>query len=234
MVRISRTVMFQSFRFSDRWRAASLERSASKEANMFKSMTLATGGLMLTLGLGAGCAEMESAPKASPGTSGAPAEEPDRAAAEAQDHSAIAASINADLARLQALQVITAPTILLDLPAEATACYGSPCEDSWVEPFWAEHARQAKRLHQFADIAEATAPTVARGAHDKSEAEEAIATLDALHLIAGAALVEAAPANNPECYHVPCLSDVAAADETTGLHVAQLFAVVDAAKRSGL
>ena len=49
-----------------------------------------------------------------------------------------------------------------------------------------------------------------------------------------AIIVEAAPANNPECYNLPCLSDVAAADETTGLHVAQLFAVVDAAKRSGL
>lgn len=187
---------------------------------MRKTMRFATGGLVFTLGLG-GCSTPTSAPASGPTV------EATRRALDTQ--------VDQDLSRLNELQVITSGRLLVDLPAEATACYGLPCAgSSWVQPYWDERAHQADRLHKLADVAAATVSNVTRGDHTKSEADAALAALNALHLVQGASLVEAQPANSLNCYNLPCPSDIAAADDATALHVAEVFAIVDAAKRSGL
>ncbi len=187
---------------------------------MKKTMMFATGGLVFTLGIGA-C----NGP-AAPTVSGPTVE---------ADRSALNTQIQRDLSRLNELQIITSGQLLVDLPDEATSCYGLPCPgSSWVKPYWDERARQADRLQKLADLAPPTVAYISRGEHTKSETDAALAALAGLRLVDGASLIEAQPAVNSNCYNLACPSDVAAADDATALHVAQVFAIVDAAKRSGL
>jgi hypothetical protein len=71
-------------------------------------------------------------------------------------------------------------------------------------------------------------------ARDQSQAAAAVQALNALQVVRVASLVEVKPANDPQCYNLPCQSDIQAADAATGMNVARAFAIADAAKRNGL
>src|SRR5262245_14048650 len=94
---------------------------------MDSTLKLAAGGLTLALGLG-GCGG---------GAGGEPV-------VQAGDPAAVDASITQSLDRLRALDIVHVGRLVLDLPEQATACYGLPCPGSeWVEKYEAERARQA-------------------------------------------------------------------------------------------
>ena len=144
-------------------------------------------------------------------------------------------SIEQSFERLRALRIVDVRNLVLNLPAEATACYGLPCEGSvWEQRYRDERARQAPRLARLTDLAEATVHGQYHVTHDKSEAEAAIQALAALAIVEVAGLVETKPANNPQCYNLPCPTEVDAADRENSARVSQVFAIVDAAKQSNL
>jgi hypothetical protein len=179
-----------------------------------------TAGGLIAIGIGAGCAS---------GATTEPATLPPESAEKVEQ------SIERSLERLNALQIVAGARLVLDLPAEATACYGVPCpESTWVGPYQAERARQAPRLDQLATLAEATVTDPNLVLHDKSEADAAIRALNGLAVIEVGALVQAAPANNGQCYNLPCPEDVEAADRVNAARVSQVFAIVDAANKNGL
>jgi hypothetical protein len=173
------------------------------------------GGLALAFGLTVGCGE--SAPTKS------------------ENPAQVDASITQSLDRLRALEVMNVDGLVLNLPAEATACYDLPCPGSgWQKPYEDERARQATRLARLADIAEAEMYDGSLVARDKSEAAAAAQALNALQIVRVPSLVEVRPVNEPQCYNLPCQSDIQAADAATGVNVARAFAIADAAKRDGL
>jgi len=183
---------------------------------MNKTFKHATGGLAIALGLNAGCSGEPPKPAAS-------------------DPAQIEASITQSLDRLRALELVDVTKLVINLPAEATACYGLPCPgSSWEQPYRDERARQALRLEHLADIAVATAQNAYLAPRDPSEAAASVQALSALEVVAVAGLIEVKAANNPNCYNLPCPDDVKAADAENGLRVAKVFGIVDAAKRSGL
>lgn len=141
------------------------------------------------------------------------------------------ASIQQSLDHLAALQLVSGETLVLELPDEATACYGAPCPGTkWVEVYNAELFRQAPRVAQLADIAEAVSadPTVAPS--PMSERAAAVAALSALQVISIETLIEDQPANNPECYNLPCESDKLAAQHANELRVGRAFAIASRAR----
>ena len=168
------------------------------------------GGLFLALGLG-GC-----------GVAATPV---------INDRVQAQASVEHSLDRLHALQIVSGESLVLELPAEATACYSLPCPGSrWVPIYDAEIVRQATRLAELTDIAEAVIAdtTVARSA--MSESTAAVTALSALKLITVERLVEDQPNNNPECYNLPCESDKLAAQQANELRVGQALAIVGRAQ----
>ena len=190
---------------------------------MQKKLENLTRGLAVLLGLGApglGCSGT-SETSSPPTVTESPQE--------------VEASIEASFSRLAALDIVEAATLVSALPAEATSCYNLPCPDSkWVQPYQDERAKQAPRLAKLVELAESVAadPTIAP--RDSSQAQAALDALAGLEIINAETLVEVKPANNPECYNLPCPADKAAADATNGKHVADVFAIVDAAKKAGL
>jgi len=183
---------------------------------MQKAYRQATSGL-IGLAIGAGCGG------SSPGTT----------ATEPASVEYVEQSIQQSLDRLEALSIVHVGRLVLDLPAEATSCYGLPCPGS--EPAYnAERARQAPRLERLAKLAEAAAGDPYLAQHDKSEAGAALDALTALQVIQVTGLIETKPANNPSCYNLPCGSDIAAADRENAARVTQVFGIVAAAKAGGL
>jgi hypothetical protein len=176
----------------------------------------ATGGLAIALGLSAGCGG--ESPK--PATS---------------DPAQVESSITQSLDRLRALELVDVTKLVINLPAEATACYGVPCPGStWEQPYRDERARQSVRLQRLAEIAEATAHNAYLTPRDPTEATAAVQALSALEIVEVGGLIEVKAANNGNCYNLPCPGDVKAADDENGLRVAKVFGIVDAAKRDGL
>src|SRR5262245_57858310 len=97
--------------------------------------TLKASGLAVALGV-AGCGAEGSQPPASVAR--------------------VNASIEKSYDHLRALQVFSADRLVMNLPAEATACYGAPCDpEKWQGPIDAERARQAPRLAALAEFTEA-------------------------------------------------------------------------------
>jgi hypothetical protein len=178
----------------------------------------AVGGLIVLTGL-TGCGSEASAPSSPPSPSH---ESPEQ----------VEQSVQHSLARLRALQIVEVGDLVLDLPAEAQACYGV-CP-GWEERYQAERARQAARAERLASLAEAAAADSALAPREWSEAAVALQALAGLQIVEVSGLVEAKPANNPECYYQPCPADIDAADRLNASHVAQVFAVVDAANKTGL
>jgi hypothetical protein len=176
----------------------------------------ATGGLIALVGVG--CAS---------GASTHPAAEP-------VPVEKVEQSIQQSFDRLNALHVVTSARLVLDLPAEATACYNLPCPGSeWEAKYHAERARQAPRLERLVGLAENAALADYGAMRDMSEAAAAVQALNGLAVIEVAGLVEVQPVNNGNCYGA-CPADIAAADRVNRAHVTQVFAIVDAAQKSGL
>jgi len=141
-------------------------------------------------------------------------------------------SIQQSLDRLRALQTVEVRDLVDDLPAEARACYGL-CE-GWEERYQAERARQAPRVARLATLAEAAAADTSLAPRSFAEADAALQALAELEVVEVSGLVEVKPANNPQFYNQPSPADIAAADRLNAAHVAQVFAVVDAAHETGL
>src|SRR5258706_2042805 len=99
-------------------------------------------------------------------------------------------SIQQSFDRLNALHVVSAARLVLDLPAEATACYGLPCDPASEQRYNAERARQAPRLEQLVSFAEVAARGAYVAMRDKSESEAAIRALNGLAVVEVTALVE--------------------------------------------
>jgi hypothetical protein len=144
------------------------------------------------------------------------------------------ASIEKSFERLQSLQVFSAYQLVMNLPAEATSCYGVPCDSKWQGPYDDERARQAPRLAKLADITQAVAADASLQPRNIYDSGAAVQALQALQIVQVDSLVQVQPANNADCYNLPCPSDQQAADRENQLHVAQAFAIAEAAKKNGL
>jgi hypothetical protein len=182
---------------------------------MKTTLTHTAGGFALALGLG-GC-----------GTHAAPAT--------ASDSKAVDESITQSFDRLRALQIIDVGQLVLNLPAEATSCYGVPCPNSpWQQPYVDERARQAPRLATLADVFEQASRDVYLQPAPMSQADAAIQSLTALQVIAVGGIVQAQPANNPQCYNLPCQSDIDAAQTENERRVAKALEAAALGQRAGL
>lgn len=159
---------------------------------------LSSAGLALALGL-SGCGTDHAATR--PGPVETPAvTQPSRAELEHQ--------VEQSLARLEALRLVTSPTLVLKLPDNSRFCYGvCPGEE---QAYDAELARQSTRLAAFVDQLEACNSGHCYMSPPQS-AQEAVDALNALEIIRVSALATAEPANNPSCYNLPCTEDVEAA-----------------------
>jgi len=145
------------------------------------------------------------------------------------------ASIQQSFERLQALQVFSADRLVMNLPAEATACYGLPCDKAkWQPAIDAERARQAPRLSKLADLTEAASKDASLTPRAIYDSDLAVQSLQALQIVEVGSLIQVQPQNNAECYNLPCPSDQQAADRANGLHIAEAFAIAEAAQKSGL
>jgi hypothetical protein len=189
---------------------------------MKRSFKPGRAGILLVVGVGAaqvGCGgTSEPTP---PGVKGDPKQ--------------VETSIEDSLSRLAALDIVEAVELASALPAEATACYGVPCPGSeWVQKYQDERARQAPRLAKLVAIAEAVAADESIAPGDPKDAGAALSALTSLQVVDAEALVLVQPANNPDCYNLPCPADQAAAETTNGKHVAEVFAIADRAKKAGL
>lgn len=158
-------------------------------------------GLALALGL-TGCGTDHAATR--------PAETP---AVTQPSRAELQRAVQQSLARLEALQLVTGPSLVLKLEDNARGCYGVPCpgDAEGQRAYDAELARQSTRLAAFVEQLEAcnsghcyvSAP---------QNAQEAVDALNALEIIRVSALATAEPQNNPSCYNLPCTEDVEAAN----------------------
>ena len=164
-------------------------------------------GALLALGLAsAGCA-------AGPLTTEAPAP------------ADLEASITADLDALRALDVVEVGGLIMRLPAEATACYGVPCNDADRARWTAERQTQAKRLADLVEHAVAATDDVGATTPPPAEVDLALTALHGLQIVDVGDLIRTEPANNPECYNLPCASDRAAADLANAHRAAEAVAI---------
>ena len=178
----------------------------------------AAGGLLALTAL-AGCGSEASGPS---GPQSPSYESPEQ----------VEQSVQQSLDRLRALQTVEVRDLVVDLPAEARACYGL-CA-GWEERYQAERARQAPRVARLAALAEAAAADTSLPPRAIGEADAALQALAGLQIVDVAGLVEVQPANNPQCYNLPCPEDIDNAERANAAHVAQVFALVAAAKKSGI
>jgi hypothetical protein len=186
---------------------------------MRDSMKRTASRVALALGLGSGCRGNDQAAAANP----AP-----------PTYGVVSASINADLSRLESLEIFAAPRLVYELPAEATACYGQPCAPNLEPAFRAEQARQAPRLAHLADLAAAVARDKSLTPAPSDEAAAALSALIGLRIVATDGLLRTTATSSPSCYNLPCPSDVEAAERTNGLRVARPAAIAAAAKSEEL
>lgn len=136
--------------------------------------------------------------------------------------------VDANLARLRALQVFEVGALVVDLPEEAFNCYG-PCPGS--EPaITAAKVKAATRLAALADVAEAVAEAPPANACALSTVDDNLAALQALRIVGVASLIEAQPAQNPQCYNLPCEEDIAAAKLINCARAGKLAGIAGAAQ----
>jgi hypothetical protein len=139
----------------------------------------------------------------------------------------VEASIAQSLQTLNSLQIFGVGNLILNLPAEATTCYNLPCPGSeWVAPYQAERARQAPRLAKLAAAAAQASETPNLKPAPLSETADAIEQLSSLLIIQVTGLIETQPANNPQCYNLPCQSDKDAAERQTQMTLAKAYETI--------
>jgi hypothetical protein len=142
-------------------------------------------------------------------------------------------SIAHSLEQLRALKLVDVGRLLMQLPAEATACYGLPCP-GWESRVQEERARQAPRLAGLTEIAGTMARAEDLPPRPVSEAAAAAQALSGLEIVQVNALILTQPVITRACYNGPCRADIEAAEQENGRRVAAAFAVVERARRSGL
>jgi hypothetical protein len=190
-------------------------------------------GVALALGI-TGCGVAHNEPAASAVTP-APDLTQTRAAPSGPTDAQVDASIEDSLTRINALQLFSVEGLVLNLPAQARECYNLPCPNdaaSWAA-YHAERARQAPRLAKLAEQAEIcnsgncyiSTPT---------SADEAVQALNALQIVTIGELIQTQPANNPECYNLPCPSDTAAAEIENNRRLQVAFTTAQYGKQNGI
>jgi hypothetical protein len=181
------------------------------------------GGVAMAVGLGAGCGGAGAPGSPAPGTPATPTS----SATTSPSTAAVDASIAQSLDTLRSLQIFGVGGLILNLPEEATACYNLPCPGSeWVEPYHAERARQAPRLAGLAAAASAASETANLTPAPLEQTADAIDQLASLQIVQVTGLIETQPANNPQCYNLPCQSDKDAAAAQTELTLAKAFQTI--------
>jgi hypothetical protein len=176
------------------------------------------GGMALALGLG-GC-----------GGVGTPVPT-------ASDPKLVDQSITDSFDKLRGLQMVSVGNLVLNLPAEATACYGLPCPGSpYEQQYRDERARQAPRLATLADLAVQANADESVQAVDPIQADAAVKALNDLAIVNVSGMLLVQPTNNVNCYAQPdvCAANSATAKQQNGLRVAHALETVDLAKKSGL
>jgi hypothetical protein len=182
-----------------------------------------TTGILVTLGvLAAGC------------TTSTGTQTPDTLPADPnKDQAAALEQLDENLARLQALDVFTVGELIVQMPEEATACYGVPCPgtEGQVETLVeAARGEAALRLQDLVAAAEPAADTVMADACAQAVIDENIAALLALQVVEVNGLIVEEPKNNPNCYNLPCQEDIDAAQAITCERAGKLASIVEATK----
>ena len=138
------------------------------------------------------------------------------------DPSIAVANIDANLARLNALEVVeVGPTLVLS--GHAGNCYGIPCDDAEAKRLDAEREVAAVDLQTLTDLAVSTAAeSTYAPAFDRQAVDADVAALDALDIVVVGTFAETVPANSANCYNTPCESDRQAAAATDATRAAVL------------
>jgi hypothetical protein len=182
--------------------------------------------LVLVLGLGAGlavgvgCGGQPGGPVSSPAASPTKAE----LQVDVQDH----------LARLRALQIVEVGQLVMQLPNQATACYGLPCSaDTTAETVDRALRVQAPRLARLTDLAEesARASTVTG---DTGHATADLAALRRLSIVELGGLLAVTPQTSTSCYNLVCPDDAERAAAENARRARVLHDVATAAVARGL
>jgi hypothetical protein len=180
-------------------------------------MNLRTG-IIVTLGAIAGCT-----------TAAGPTTGPDTGKGPSEEQAAALARVDDNLARLHALDVFELGELIVQMPEEATACYGQPCPGS--EPLIeAAKGEAALRLDDFVAAAEPAAAEGIAGNCEPAVVDANIAALQALQVVDVKGLIEEQPKNNPNCYNLPCQEDIDAAQAITCDRAGKLASIVEATK----
>jgi hypothetical protein len=138
------------------------------------------------------------------------------------------AEVDQNLARLRALQVFEVGGLLVDMPKEATNCYG-PCPGS--EKLIEEAKRDAAlRLANLTAAAETAVKTPAEDACAQATIDANLAALAALSIVGVDGLVVVQPKNQQACYNLPCPEDIEQAKAATCENAGALAAIVASAK----
>lgn len=136
--------------------------------------------------------------------------------------------VDANLARLRALDVFEVGQLVVDLPAEASNCYG-PCPGS--EPIIAAaKVKAATRLAALTEVAVTAAAAAPASACAMPAVDDNLAALQALRIVGVTSFLEAQPAHNPQCYNLPCAADIEAAKATNCARSEKLASIAGAAK----
>jgi len=133
-----------------------------------------------------------------------------------------------NLQALEALSLFDVGEIVLDLPSEALQCYGL-CA-AWKEEADAQTAEQNLRLEPLVALAEAIRDTAELTPATVDEAKSALEALDALRIVEVGELIVDVPANEPQCYNLPCSGAQEAADEANARRAAEVVELAARAK----
>jgi hypothetical protein len=140
------------------------------------------------------------------------------------------AAVDENLQRLRNLAVFELGDLIVDLPAEATNCYGLPCPGSEDE-ILAAQTDAALRLANFADAAETAVASSYSAYACFSRVDANLEALRALAIVEVGAFLETQPANNPYCYNLPCQTDIDAAAIQNEARAAELESIALAAPK---
>lgn len=137
-------------------------------------------------------------------------------------------SVDENLVRLRSLTVFTVGELIVNLPAEASNCYG-PCPGSAPAIAKAKDDAAA-RLDKLVDIAESAVKAPVADACAQATIDQNIAALKALQIVDVQGLILEHAKVSGQCYAVPCPADIEAAKAITCERAGKLASIVNAAK----
>jgi len=140
------------------------------------------------------------------------------------------AAIDENLSRLRDLAIFEVGDLIVQLPAEATNCYGAPCPGS--EPaILAARTEAAVRLENLADAAETAVDSAFVAYECLSRVDANLEALRQLSIVEVGTFIQSEPQNNPYCYNLPCTSDVEAANADNEARATELESIALAAEQ---